>query len=48
MNCQCNKCEGIFEAKGMSVLEVLSGGKDCPNCDGKVNLIITKREKGKK
>jgi hypothetical protein len=29
---KCEKCGTIFEATGSFMLEVLTGGKDCPEC----------------
>jgi hypothetical protein len=34
----------MFEAKGTDALDVLTGGKECPECHANVNIIIAKRK----
>ena len=40
MKCKCGDCNSIFEVTGNFTLEVLTGGTECPNCKGNVNLIM--------
>ena len=48
MKCKCEKCGAVFEATGQYILEVLTGGKECPQCGGNVCLIEMKRKKQRK
>ncbi|MBW2672794.1 MAG: hypothetical protein JRD89_05150 [Deltaproteobacteria bacterium] len=47
---RCSDCGTYFKAKGIALLEVLSGGKECPECGGNVNLIMAtaKRTRGRR
>ena len=49
MKCQCHNCKASFEAEGSAAFEVLTGGKDCPECGTKcgIDIVIAER-KGKK
>ena len=44
---KCNKCGECYEATGLYVIEVLSGGRPCPNCDGMVDIVIAKKKGGR-
>jgi len=47
MKVECSNCGALFEAKGVTALMALSGGTDCPKCNGKdtVNLIVAEIKK---
>ena len=48
MIAKCSKCGALFEAKGYSALEVVTGGKQCPKCGGNVNIVVAKKKKHRK
>jgi|WetSurMetagenome_2_1015567.scaffolds.fasta_scaffold02409_8 hypothetical protein len=40
MKAQCSGCGIIYEVTGGKAFAVLTGGLDCPNCKGNVDIII--------
>jgi len=44
MQSKCEDCGTIFEAKGTSALDILTGAQKCTHCGGNL-LIISKKRK---
>jgi len=43
VKCKCENCNSLFEATGNYALGVLTGGIECPNCKGNVNVIVVEK-----
>jgi hypothetical protein len=40
MKAQCSNCKMIYEATGQKAFMILTGGIECPNCKGNVDIIL--------
>ena len=45
MIAECNQCRIKYEVTGTKALMVLTGGMQCPNCGGNIDVIVTEVKK---